>query len=347
MILFWILLIIMIILLWMVVYQLSVKESFTDSMSVLLTQSPYSEKPLTLASDITDVNDKAMADALEHVFPLQLKPINYSKLNTSDVLLLPQMYNSLMLKHDYEFVGSLYPICLTLILPINSTVSSYTDFQNIQIGTFANVSFDFLKEFSQIMNLSLSTVICKSYSELYDKWKKNEINAIFLMVSHPNQFVKLLSYQEEIKFFNWNTVFDDVNLKRIINFHFQDIKKINIPIQTYRLFKLSRYYTTYGFYVNLISPKSVSLETIYQLLKTIYTNISKIKVNLEFASSLTPEWMSYCPPNMNYHKGAKAFYTDINVISEFNSQCYLLNTPCTQESIETIDGVLSRRIGIL
>lgn len=325
----------------------SKRETFTDHMTVLLTKSTYSESPMTLAADIHDVNDKSMIDTLDKLFPLRVKMINYSNLNKSHLLVVPQMYNTLMLKHDYEFVGSLYPICLTMILPINSNVSTYTDLQNIKIGTFRNVSYDFLNIFGQIMNVSLSLIPCESYSELYSKWKNNEINAIFLMVSHPNQFVKLLSYQEEIKLFNWNTVFDNINLKRIINFHFQDIKKISMPIQSYRLFKLSRYYPTYGFYVNLISPKSISLERIYQLLKTIYLNISKLKINLDFAASLSPEWMSYCPPNMNYHKGAKAFYTDINLISEFSPKCHMLNTPCDEQSIYTIDNIISKRIGIL
>jgi len=321
-------------------------ESF-ENYSVMLTRSYFDEHRLTLAADRTDVNDELMATLLTSLFPLLSVPIDYQHLQPQHLVLLPQMYNNRVIPFHDQFVASLYPICLTLILPINSTVSTYTDMETVVIGTLPNASVDFLTSFASIMNLRISTVVCTTYKELYSKWKKNEIGAIFLLVSHPNQFVKLLSYQEEIKFFNWNQVFDNVNLRRILNFHFQDIKKISISIQTYRLFKLSQYYTTYGFYVNLVAPESIPSEYIYRLLQTVYQNISKIKVNFEFAHSLSPEWMSYCPPNMNYHSGAKSFYTDINVISDYSPKCYMLNMACNDSTIDSIDGIISRRIGII
>lgn len=336
--------IIIVILLFLILYKK--KETFQDNLSVLITKSYYSENKLTIENDNTDINDNLIIQMLSNIFPLNYKQIDYNNIN-NNLLLVPQMYNTQLIKNNYKFVASLYPISLTMILPINSNVSNYKDFENIKIATLKNCSHDFLYKFSQIMNMNLDLVICENYKDIYTKWKDKTIDAIFIIVSHPNQFIKLFSYQEEIKLFDWNTVFENENLKRIINFHFQDIKKISIPIQTYRLFKLSQYYNTYGFYVNILANKNIPDYYIYNLLKTIYTNNSKIKVNLPFTYSLTPEWMSFCPPNMEYHIGAKQFYTDINSISEFDDKCYLLNSTCNNENIDSIDGVITKRMGII
>jgi len=335
------------------------KQSLTEffmseqpKLNVLLTKSYYNQKRITLGVDLTDINERKATNMLTNIFPFKVKNVGFENLlDDNDILLVPQIYNTYLnaKQKTYYYVASLYAVCLTMILPINSKVKSYRDFEDITIGTLNvnHASDAFISVFSYALNLNLKIKYCSSYQELYNLWKNKEINAIFMLVSHPNEFVKLFSYQEEIRFFDWETLFKDINLNRILSFHFPNLKQIQIPIKTYRFFKTSQYFKGYGFHVNLIANANVADEYVYDLLKTIYINYNKIKNNLESAYLLSPSWMSFCPPNISYHNGAREFYKDVNLISEESNDCYLLNDQCTKKTRKTIYNIIEKRIGII
>lgn len=343
------------ILIFITVLKQNKKEHYQEEnhLNVMLTKSIYDTKKITLGGDKTDLNDEATSKLMKKIFPFQLNNVNYENLlkTQSDLLILPQIYNKIISTSNekYSFVCSLYTVCLTLILPINTEVKNKNDFETLKIGTFNknHASNLFLKLFSNIMNLKLNIVHCDTYGDLFTKWKSGEIDSIFLLISHPNQFVKLFSYQEEIKLFNWDILFKDINLKRIFIFHMPYLIKVTIPIANYRFFKLSNYYTGYGFNVNMLSSNKIDDGYIYNILKTIYINYAKIKNNCLWMYQLSPSWMSNCPPDMVFHPDAKKFYIDINLISEQYNDCYMLNLECNRKTRNILYGIIDKRLGIL
>lgn len=328
---------------------------------VLISETIHNFNKAILYYDDTDINDKSAGQLLCQLFPFVARPIAFPKITSlqNAVVVAPMiMIRYLANKFPLHFIGSLYNVHLTLLLPVNQTVATMDDFQNLNIATFHELQYSylFLYIFQRSMNINLRITPCQSYGELHNVWSSKQCNAIFLIVSHPNQFVRLFSYQEQIKLFDWNIFMSNVNFRRLMSFHFPNLIATTFPLRGYRMFSSVLYANSYGFTVSMVSDSSIPDDCVYDLLTTLYTNTdsiygsaSQIKTNYQFMYNLNASWMSSCPPNLQYHSGAKQFYTDINKITTMpdGELCYLTRYKCNKKTYNNVMQSIMSHLGIL
>lgn len=312
-----------------------------ESINRIVTQSPFDQQRLILCYDNFDLNDEIMAQDLKEMFPLTLQ----SPVGRGNLLMVPQFQN--LDTKDMLFLVSMFNISLTLLLPVDREDA----IEDMVIGTIrSHYSYPFLLKLLQIFRLPTVIRSFATYEDLDQAWNTQSITAVFLICSHPNPFVEKFSFKNRIRFYDWSLLFDSqINAKATLLFYFPDMIQTSIPVSTYRIFTLSLAFDGYGFKINLLGHRDVPSEYAYTLVQTLDDNYLTLQIRHPFLQNVNRQVMSYCPPYLQYHPGAKMFYINQNYITEQPSTlCSLLDTgiKCDESKLRLVRSYLDRH-GIL
>lgn len=295
---------------------------YDGTTTFLLTESPYRVENIFLIGDKRDINDGRTLNFLRSIFPFSSVKKSILKKNmVQSIGYLPECAVSAKTKKENLFVSLVGYQTLTLIIPRDSPLKedvSNDVWKGKRICSFRNSSASqTLKTIVFRLGLSVNIIEVNTYGDMYEVWKKEEVDGIFLLCSHPNLFVEKFSFQFEVRIFNFLKYFmSDSYRKNLITFYFPSIFRSTIQLYTYRTYMIGKTIPSCSFYMVLYASPKVSDEFIFALIDTLHKNFFYMTTHLPGWTFFSESTMQICPVDMEFHRGAKRYYTEKSAITE-------------------------------
>jgi TRAP-type uncharacterized transport system substrate-binding protein len=258
-------------------------------------------------------------------------------------------------KEDVNFVCSFYRLEFILILNDNIRINNYKELISLIIRSGKDTSkylkiglldenhsshhdgIELLKLLKITKDTKGITIMddYRSMRDLIDDFDNNELDMIYLTTTSKNPY--LINYLK--------TNFINIIGTDGINDHLIKIKFPNVFKETINISKYNRivedtndtgYFSsrnmgkktkinTYSTRLFLVAKKTLPEEYVLKLIRNIYGSLIKLKKNMNdyflnnrnntLNKSFDPYEMFFIKKNLNYHKGAKKFYEEINFIN--------------------------------
>jgi len=313
-------------------------EHFSLSKRVQTTIYNYDRKKISYLP--RDDNTKRFVHSLMNHFPLTLNNTRKKE----DYVFIPQCLNTEYM--DYQFVANLYKVHFTLLLPLHrpKNVKSIEDISLLKIGIIQDdeASFSVLSRLLQRFDLQYENISIHPSEDTIEKaWESGKIDAIFMLCSHPNQYIYHLSIKHPLYLFDWSTILNNATKPRLL-LEFPDLMKSTYPIFNYRIFQISKTMNSLCFNMNLLSRPSNDPENVYGLLETLTKYLSSFVYQLDFLHGLQYAFLSISPVYLYYHKGAFQYYSDQNLLSNDSDLCFQLRVGCTSDTKRNATTLLRR-----
>lgn len=317
-------------------YSVSTNENFQvdydNTMTYLLTESPFRMENIILHGDSRDVNDSRMLNYFRSIFPFSEGKRATGVVDTKMVGYYPECAVSSLTKKKNLFVSLVGYQTLTLIIPRNSPLNESVDaevWKGKRICTFKDsAASQTLRIIVTRLGLNVVIVDVNSYDDIYTLWKKGRIDGIFLLCSHPNLFVEKFSFQFEVSLFNFYKYFTSSTYrKNLIIFYFPSMFRSTIEMYSYRMYMNSKTIPSCSFYMVLYASPDVSDDFVFGFVNTLHKNFFYMTTHLPSLSHFSESTMQICPVDMEFHSGAKRYYTEKAVITEhpMNLSQYITN----------------------
>jgi len=293
---------------------------YDNTSSYILTESSYSTESVFLSSDKRDANDNRLLVFFRSIFPFKHE-INGKDRVRKAIEYYPECAISSLMKKRNLFVSLLGYQTLTLIVPRDSPLYediSIDTWKGKRICTFANSTASLtLRTIVTRLGMNVIIIEVSSYADMYSIWKKGDIDGIFLLCSHPNLFVEKFSFQFEVRIFNFYKYFtSDSYRKNLITFYFPSMFRTTIQMYNYRTFMIGKTLPSCSFYMVLFASARVSDDFVFTFISSLHKNFFYMKTHFPTLSSFSESTMQICPVDMEFHSGAKRYYTDKDVITE-------------------------------
>ena len=212
---------------------------------------------------------------------------------------------------NIRFVCSIFSEKYTLIVRSDSNINSYSDLYNHKIGIKGSGSlyclFNIYKYFNWGWNKRNMIYYSDNYTIINDLYKK-KINAIFIVVGHPSDFITYITNNISVKIIETN----DIDISKM-RYFLPNIRKDVISKSYY--YNSSSYLNTFSSRCMIITNKNSNVDDIYQFTKNIYNNLGFFKNNLKIFSSIFKWDLVYKIPMLEYHLGSSRFYQEQGYIS--------------------------------
>jgi TRAP-type uncharacterized transport system substrate-binding protein len=307
-------------------YSYAQRENFQidydGTTTFLLTESPYRVENIFLIGDKRDINDSRTLNFFRSIFPFAPEKYLTKGKKSNSLGYFPECAVSSKTKKENLFVSLVGYQTLTLIIPRDSPLKedvSNDVWKGKRICTFRRSSASqTLKTIIFRLGLNVTITEVDSYGDMYNVWKKEEVDGIFLLCSHPNLFVEKFSFQFEVRIFNFYKYFtSDPYRKNLITFYFPSMFRSTIRMYTYRIYMIGKTIPSCSFYMVLYASPKVSDEFVFSFINTLHKNFFYMSTNLPTLSFFSESTMQICPVDMEFHSGAKKYYTEKAVITEY------------------------------
>lgn len=298
--------------------------------------------PLNIIYNNVSVSETYIKNKLKVFFPIKeetiggdfYKSIQYINDNKGKILIINedifvdssiglQKFRNNPLKNN-RFICSLYYSHFTLITPLDSDILSWKDLENKTIGTIENsqnlINLVEILSVAGYNRYNLKIYTAKDLKSLQEIFINSNVDAIYLTVEHPSNFLKKLSDMRKIRF-----IFTEGISKDIFKFHFPFSFKGQVNLSDYDMYPSKNLVIdSYAIRTIIITNKDTKKEVIYNFVKNIFENLQYIRKNIAYLKIMIPSFISYCSPLLLYHSGAEKFYNENNYITRSRQQlCYL------------------------
>tara|TARA_Y100001933_G_scaffold265200_1_gene336871 strand:+ start:8029 stop:9198 length:1170 start_codon:yes stop_codon:yes gene_type:complete len=315
----------------------------------------YLENMSEIALDIYNESSKKISRELVQLFPLKrnISPnihLMISNLadNKSQFFMCPEdlyfdaylgvkYYNKKQFKKNnhydekyssLRFVCGLFKTYFTLVVKDISSISNWNDISEKKIGILGKNSisaynFHILSIATKLKNVK---IIFNNQTRLEEMFLNDEIDGIYMTVSHPSSFIKEISKKNEVRIITTDSKGIDTDL---IGFYFPTAFKGDINTEKYETAP-GMYDRVSGHYIRtcLVTNEYVDNAYVYALTKSIFDNINYLKYKIPSWHSISPSFLTYVQQLAKYHRGARSYYKEIGYIIYNDSQSckYLMGT---------------------
>lgn len=250
-------------------------------------------------------------------------------------------------KNDYKpikkldnlrYVCAFYNIHFTLIAPVDSEITSWTDLKDTIIGTYANsTSFDNLILLIKLMEYKESDITVITYTNINDittAFIEGKIDTMYLTMAHPNPLLHKISIERRIKLI----LTEGLPFTKL-QYYFPGGWKSNIDTRYYMTIPYPNpLLPSYALRKILITNKDTNTETVYKFIRSLFENIIYLRQQLICMEDLQPYFMIYAQPLVRYHEGIRKFLLEMNYIT-FNPDIKCANfigtgKPCTNAMMQ-------------
>jgi uncharacterized protein len=214
-------------------------------------------------------------------------------------------------QNKLRFICSLHQETLALIAAEDSHIKSINDLigKRVTIGSCkSSTQYNFKEVLSQkgIDPKKDLYSECLTLSESISKFDNKEIDAIFIMTGHPSQVLLELTSNPHRPAY-----FVPIEKMRALIKDSPYYTKGYIPIDFYPNTSNEKDVPTVSVITTLITTEDTSDEVVYELVKTIFQNIEKLKTKHPSFINLSKKSMlesAFSP----IHPGAKKYYQELN-----------------------------------
>lgn len=283
------------------------------------------EDQLNLYFHSIDTNDNNFLKMLNKLFPFQHKQ-QTNQIPSCSFVLVPSFYLLLLKKElpeyqassiknidlsfgiHYDFVCNLYEQQITCIVKKNSNIHLFP--LHAKVGVIENHhSHYFLKLIKQILQLKIELIVFTTLDLMANAFTSNEIYSMFLICSHPNNFLLSFSLHTEITFFNICSILTkDTSTQNLVQFYFPELQKSVIRLFPYRSFNNQKLMATVkiccSFFVHKMHHHHVYIPSV---LNTIFKTLQTFNNVLPFYS-LVLDHVHVSPLQYQYNNEAFEFY---------------------------------------
>ena len=285
------------------------KERF---ITTIYTPSYFERNEITInISQEENESDKYVGHYLKSKLPFNIRYDKYSKSDTN-LILLPES-NALPLS-THKLVIPIHYLGFSLLCKVDNTmINNFVDMNDKRIAIYPKGGYTetIYKYLIKKLNFSKSPDIIdyKSKEDLFNKLDNGDIDCIGILLKHPNEFVKEMTYKFKIKIINWEPN------ERLI-YYFPNLQKVNMDFSEYRLFDIKKTGYGYGVKLSLFAHKDMSIESINIIIKTYGERNGKTK-----------NWIMNVSQYGELHEGALKYYRDNGFFlnrENYNPACKLL-----------------------
>lgn len=309
-------------------------ENFNNYKSVIVTPRKVLYDKIVINSFLGNSLYHNIAKNIAKKFPINnIKLSNGSKTNiyntnqfsnhislVQDDILFNYIKNNA--NNNIRYILSIGIEKFTLITPKNSKINSWHDLENKTIGTLDKNTGSYFTLNNILNSFEINTkIVTVKLNSIPSLLLNKEIDAFFIVISHPNNLFRIINKQVSIKFLSMDTL-DKQILKKIFPF----ANKSKIDIDEYHI-PTTNVINTLETRVNIICNDKLDKEHAYNFIKTIFSNLIFIKTNGtdDYKLQMQEFNPSYLYPNntlYKLHEGVHKFYIDIGVISYIdNNYC--------------------------
>jgi len=301
------------------------REDFKDYKSLIVTPQQTIYNDITLNTFYKGSFYEKIAKNFSTIYPIT--NINYTKGSQSNIELTNKKDNHLSLiqedillsfmrnnpKNNVRFISCVGIEQLTLVVPFNSKINKLENIKTI--GTLNNKSGSYitLKKILEAFQIE-SKIVNLDINDITNKFKLNQIDAFFIITSHPCHIIKSLHNRFPIKFLSLSYLNKDIFTKI-----FPFSKTSIIDTQLYNI-NSNIVIETINSKILLICNKNLKKNDGYNLIKTIFSNFSYIKHsgNDDYKMKMkdfNPAELYLDNSTYILHKGVKNYYIDIGIIT--------------------------------
>lgn len=218
---------------------------------------------------------------------------------------------------NIRYISNLAVEKFTFIVPQLMNIRSWKDMPKIKIGTVkTSASFDILKTILSISNNNSDIIDCEyTVDTIVNKFKNREIDAYFIVISHPNVIMTELLNKHPCYMFGTRGI-DEQTLVNVFPFYYKTILDVNE-------YSISSPSTEYTLQCNLVLVAHKDLEPLemYILTRAIFHNMKYMMYSGNYyyklqMSDFNPQYIYNNFPFLSLHNGTRKFYRDMGILTD-------------------------------
>lgn len=295
---------------------------------VVVTPQPQIYTDLILYTDNYNTVSKDIANNISNYYPIHKKvTIESDKIleqiekNKDNIGLIQEglidKYVITNPETNIRYISNLAIEKFTFIVPQLMNIRSWKDMPKIKIGTItSSASYDILKTILSITNNNSDIIDCEfTVDTIVNKFKNKEIEAYFLVISHPNLVMTELLQKYPCYMFGTRGI-EEQTLINVFPFYYKTILDVN----EYSIKTPSTEYTLQCNLV-LIAHKDLDALEMYILTRAIFHNMKYMIYNGNYYYKLqmndfNPQYIYNNFPFLELHDGTRKFYRDIGILTD-------------------------------
>ncbi len=312
-------------------------DSFINYKPITITPQPMIYNSIIINSWFKTSLYWNIAENIKSIYPIDTNKISRGSLD--NINLVEKFPNQLALVqqdilYDYidnkpdsniRLITTIGLEDITLIIPANSNIYSWSDLSNKNIGTLHknSGSYYLLNKLKDTFNFPFNIKNLEAFNSklIIDSFTNKTIDAFFIVVSNPNNTIKTLSQNYPIRIIGTKGL--NPNITDMILPYY---KKSNIDTTDYKMSVINSI-NTYKTNICLICNKSFDSLESYILIKAIFTNFPYLTNNgddyykLQFLD-FNPSYLYQNSDKIKLHDGVIKFFKEINIITDNpNPEC--------------------------
>lgn len=209
---------------------------------------------------------------------------------------------------------------------------------NLRVAVLENSSDeDFLEKINDILKLNFQILRFSTLNDIKMSWENVDMNidALFLLTSHKNQFVEDFCSLYRVVFFNFVSYLErSPELVTLMKFQFPLLQRTELNISDYRSLNTIQVIPSLKIFTAVLATEDVADDSVIRFLQFLTTSFLDAKSNVPECNTFIASEMHMAPPEIDLHPGSRKFFqskgkiyvgiqneNDVKLCSHINGLC--------------------------